>query len=94
MDCSLPGFSIYGILQARILEWVTISFSRGSFCPRDQTHISCVAGRFFTAEPLRKPTVDYYSAIKKNEITPFAAAWMDPEIIILSNVSQRKTNTI
>ena len=35
MDCSLPGSSIQGILQARILEWVAISFSRGSFLPRD-----------------------------------------------------------
>ena len=35
IDCSLPGFSIYGILQARILEWVAISFSRGSFQPRN-----------------------------------------------------------
>ena len=35
VDCSLPGFSIHGILQARILEWVTISFSRGSSRPRD-----------------------------------------------------------
>ena len=42
MDCSLPGFSIHGILQARILEWVTISFSRGSSRPRDQT---CIGGR-------------------------------------------------
>ena len=37
MDCSLPGFAVRGILQARILEWVTISFSRGSSQPRDQT---------------------------------------------------------
>ena len=37
MDCNLPGFSVHGILQARILEWVTISFSRGSSRPRDQT---------------------------------------------------------
>ena len=37
MDCSLPGSSVYGILQARILEWVTIPFSRGSSRPRDQT---------------------------------------------------------
>ena len=48
MDCSLPGFSVRGILQARILEWVTISFSRGSSQPRDQTRVSCTAGRFFT----------------------------------------------
>ena len=40
MDCSLPGFSVHGILQARILEWVTISFSRGSSRPRDQTQVS------------------------------------------------------
>ena len=39
-------------------------------------------------------TVEYYSAIKKNEIIPFAAAWMDLEIIILSEISQRKTNII
>ena len=45
MDCSLPGSSVHGILQARILEWVAISFSRGSSPPRDQTFISCLAGR-------------------------------------------------
>ena len=38
--------------------------------------------------------MEYYLVTKKNEIMPFAAAWMDLEIIILSNVSQRKTNTI
>ena len=42
MDCTPPGFSVYGNPQARILEWVTIYFSRGSFQPRDQTHISCI----------------------------------------------------
>ena len=47
MDRSLPGFSVRGILQARILEWVTISFSRGSSRPRDQTRISCSGGRRF-----------------------------------------------
>ena len=39
---SPPGSSIHGILQARVLEWVAISFSRGSSQPRDQTRISCV----------------------------------------------------
>ena len=48
MDCSLPGFSVHGISQARILEWVAISFSRGSSQPRDRTQVSCIAGRCFT----------------------------------------------
>ena len=48
MNCSLPGFSIHGILQARILKWVDISFSRGSSQPRDQTQVPCIAGGFFT----------------------------------------------
>ena len=47
MDCSLPGSSVHGILQARILEWVAMPFSRGSSHPRDQTLVSCIAGRFF-----------------------------------------------
>ena len=47
MDCSPPGSSIHGILQARILEWVAISFSRGSSWPRDRTEVSCIAGRWF-----------------------------------------------
>ena len=42
MDYSLPGSSVHGISQAKILEWVAISFSRGSFQPRDQTCISCI----------------------------------------------------
>ena len=40
VDCSLPGSSVHGILQARVLEWVAISFSRGSSWPRDQTEVS------------------------------------------------------
>ena len=48
MGCSLPGLSVHGIFQARILERVVISFSRGSSQPRDQTQVSCTAGRFFT----------------------------------------------
>ena len=47
MDCSPPGSSVHGILQARILEWVAISFSRRSFQPKDRTQVSCVAGGFF-----------------------------------------------
>ena len=47
MDCSPPGSSVHGIFQARILEWVAISFSRGFSSPRDQTWVSCIAGRLF-----------------------------------------------
>ena len=47
MDCSLPGSSVHGILQARILEWVVISYFRGLYQPRDQTQVSCIAGGFF-----------------------------------------------
>ena len=56
MDCSPPGSSIHGILQVRILEWVTIRFSRGSFWRRCWTCISCIPGRVFTAEPQGKPS--------------------------------------
>ena len=48
MDCSLSGSSIQGIFQARVLEWIAISFSRGSSQPRNRTRVSCIAGTFFT----------------------------------------------
>ena len=64
MDHSLPGSSIHGILQARVLEWVAIAFSY----------------------------MEHYSAIKKDEIMPFAAIWTDLEIIVLSEETQTKTN--
>ena len=54
MDCSPPGFSVHGILQARILEWVAISFSRRTSWLRDQTRVSCIAGRFFTSWATRE----------------------------------------
>ena len=47
VDCSPPGSSVHGILQASVLEWVAISFSRGSSQPRDRTRVSCIADRCF-----------------------------------------------
>ena len=47
-DCSPPGFSVHGILQPRILEWIAIPFSRGTSQPRDWSLVSCIAGRFIT----------------------------------------------
>ena len=63
MDRSPPGSSVHGILQARILEWVAIPFSRGSSCLKDRTQVfcvSCIAGEFFTAEPPGKPPSSPY----------------------------------
>ena len=53
MDCSLPGSS-HGIFQAKVLEWVAISFSRGSSPPRDRTWVSLIVGRCFTVSATRQ----------------------------------------
>ena len=60
MDCSLSGSSALGILQARILEWVTIPFSRGPSWPRDVTQVSLIAGGFFTNSATREAQ-EYWS---------------------------------
>ena len=52
-SCNSTDHTVHGILQARMPEWVPISFSRGSSQPRDQTQVPCIAGR--PAEPQRKP---------------------------------------
>ena len=62
-DCSLKVSLVRGISQARILEWVATSFSRGSSSPRDQTHVSSLAGRFFITEPLGKPNKAILNAL-------------------------------
>ena len=69
MNCSSPGSFVHRILQARILEWVTMPTSRGSSQSRDPTHIfcgSCIAGRFFTAEPLGKTQIILTAAAAKS----------------------------
>ena len=74
-DCSLPGSSIHGTLQARILEWVAIPLFRGSSQPRDQTWVSHIAGKFLLCEPPGKPwnvrIIIYWWSCNCN-----AAAWM------------------
>ena len=72
MDGSPPGSSVHGILQTRRLKWVAISFSRESSWARDRTCISCIAGKFFTAEPPRKPQnlliIDYVTKMWLNPL--------------------------
>ena len=81
VDCSPPGFSVHGILQARILEWVAMPSSRGSSWPRDWTHFSCVAciaGKFITAEPPRKPfSLITDSILPTNESESQTLFWTD-----------------
>ena len=60
MDCSPPGSSVHGIFQARILEWIAISFSRGSSRPRSWTWVSYIAGRFFTDWAMREWWINKY----------------------------------
>ena len=67
MDFRLPGSSVHEILQARILKWVAIHFSRGSSQPRDQIHI-CIVGRFFVVWDARKALVFQYSTLKSIEV--------------------------
>ena len=57
MECIPPGFSVHGILQAKILEWVAMPFSRWSSRPRDQTQVSCTEGRFLTVSHQGSPTL-------------------------------------
>ena len=52
--CNPMGYTVHGILPARILEWVAVAFSKGSFRPRNQTEVSCIAGGFFASWATRK----------------------------------------
>ena len=60
MDYSLPGSSVHGILQAKMLEWVAILFSRGSSWPRGWTWVSCIADRFFAVWATREADARFY----------------------------------
>ena len=61
MDCNPPGFSVHGIFQARILEYIVVPSYRGSSRLKDQTRVSCTAGGFFTTEPPESPKGEYKS---------------------------------
>ena len=60
MNCSLPGSSVHGIPQARILQWVAFPFSRGSSPPRDGTQVSLIVGGFFTSWATREARTDMH----------------------------------
>ena len=63
MDCSPPGSSVHGSLQARTLECTAIPSSRGSSWPRDQTQVPCITGRFFTTQATREALIAEWAQI-------------------------------
>jgi len=84
MDYSLPGSSVYGILQARILEWVAVPFSRESPYPRDRTSVSCIGGWIFyhwhTWDVLKKGGPIYWGKWFSDNILP-----LDLQLITLKH---------
>ena len=102
MDCSLPGsslhgilppwdspsmgFSLHGILQARVLEWVAIAFSRGSSWPRDWTQVSRIPGRGFNLWATREaPKVDYWLENPQSSVTSFIGSSFSTSYLISFN---------
>ena len=76
VDCSLPGSSIHGIFQARMLEWVAISFSRRSSQPRDWSPVSCIAGRHFTLWASREVLYGAWRRINNQEVKRRVVDWI------------------
>ena len=65
MDCSLPGFSVHGTFQAILLEWIAISYSRGSSQPRDWTQASGIVDRHFTNRATREVNICHYRVLNR-----------------------------
>ena len=84
MDCSLQRSSVHGIFQARVLEWVAISFSRGSSQPRDQTWVSRIVGRCFTIWVTRKIFI-VYKKKKKHLLLAVGGDRIIPKAKVLEN---------
>ena len=73
---SLPGSSVHGIFQARILEWVAIPFSRGSSQPRDRIRVSCIVGRSFAVWATREAQSTTLIAPKWTTFLVSSSAWI------------------
>jgi len=89
MDCSLPGSSVHGILQARILEWVAIPFSRESSRLRDWTRVSCTADRFFTVWATKEEKMSWFELNFVDKyifftLPPFQLHFLVPFLMVLN----------
>ena len=94
MDCSLPGSSVHGISQARILQWVAISSYMGSSQPRIEPMSPALVGVFFTTVPLGSPTVldTFWVFIEWMKVGKLQASWNNnlPVTFLLNSI----TNTV
>ena len=94
MDYSPPASSVHEISQAKILEWVAISFSWGSSQPRDRTHISFIASGFFTSEPPGNPLFNVNSFFKKGKflkVRSMGISWKVMEQYVIPSVKWHET---
>ena len=90
MDYSRPGSSLHGILQAKLLEWVVMPFSRGSSWPRDQICVSWIAGRFFTVWTTRENPLQKFSSVQLlSHVWLFATPWTAAHQASLSIINSR-----
>ena len=78
LDCSPPGYSVHGILQARILEWVAISSSRGSSRHGDGTHIPCIARWILNPCHQGSPEMSILNISESEVATPWTVAYQTP----------------
>ena len=100
MDCSLLGSSMHGMFQAKILQWVAISFSRRPSQPRDGTHVSCISYTdrqllYHCATSVEQPQLSYFASGNLKWDSPFqkefAELLFDPEIPLLRIYSRAVT---
>ena len=92
MDCSPTDSSIHGIFQARILEWVAISFSRRSSWPRDRIQVSCIAGRHFPIWTTREALVNEAEVDDFLEFSCFFYNPMDVDSLISDSSAFSKSS--
>ena len=98
MDCSPPGSSVHGILQERMLEWVSMPFSKGSSQSRDQMQVSHIAGGFFTVWAIReapRPQKSYchlFMKVYTNTNEASKESMKDFSIIIFNSIKKRGQN--
>ena len=86
MECNPPFSSVHGLFQGRILEWVAIFFSRLSSRPRDWTHVSYIAGGFFTIWAIRE--APWYLAYTQKTLSEYVNSTSNLSIIHTTHITQ------